>query len=260
MIAPEPLRIAGFTVSAGVHPGGSTLPRHSHDGATLCLARRGAFREFWPGASLTCYPSTLKVTPAGQEHWNRFDLGDSRGMMIEVEGWRAAALTPWSAVLDERVHVDGGAAVAVAHRIHDEFARRDAAAPLAIEGLVLELIALLSRREERAAPAIAPWLRRAREAIHADPAGAHSLAELARLVDVHPVTLARGFRRAYGESVGGYVRRLRVERAAAQLRTTTAPLSEIALAAGFADQAHFSNVFRRLMGMSPRQYREAARG
>ena len=43
------------------------------------------------------------------------------------------------------------------------------------------------------------------------------LSELAKAVGVHPVTLARGFRKAYGCSVGAYLRWLRVARAARAL-------------------------------------------
>ena len=79
-------------------------------------------------------------------------------------------------------------------------------------------------------------------------------------VGVHPVTLARAFRRTFGCTIGEYLRRLRIERAAEQLATGTQPLAEIALAAGFADQSHFSNVFRRRVGMSPSAYRREVRG
>ena len=51
-----------------------------------------------------------------------------------------------------------------------------------------------------------------------------------------------------------------VQRAAEQLATGGQPLAEIALAAGFADQSHFSNVFRRRVGMSPSAYRREVRG
>ena len=260
MASTDALRIPGFTITAGRHAAGSAIPRHHHAGATLCLARHGAFREFTRGHSFTCYPSSLKVTPAGEDHWNRFDLGDSQGLMIEVDGWRAEALRPYSAVLDERLQLRGGEAVAVAHRIHGEFLVRDAAAPLAMEGLLLELLATLARRDD--APRRGrqpPWLRQARDIVHSGYAAPLSLTGVARLVDVHPVSLARGFRAAYGETVGGCIRRLRVEHAATALRSTSSPLSEVALLAGFADQAHFSNVFRRHVGMSPSRYRAAVR-
>jgi AraC family transcriptional regulator len=78
-------------------------------------------------------------------------------------------------------------------------------------------------------------------------------------VGVHPVTLARGFRRAYGCSVGAYLRRLRVARAAQRLAETDDALAEIALEAGFADQSHFSNLFRRETGVSPSAFRRSVR-
>jgi AraC family transcriptional regulator len=78
-------------------------------------------------------------------------------------------------------------------------------------------------------------------------------------VGVHPVTLARAFRRAFGCTVGEYVRRLRIERAARQLADSDLSLAEIALGAGFSDQSHFSNLFRRHTGLSPFQFRRAIR-
>jgi AraC-like DNA-binding protein len=50
-----------------------------------------------------------------------------------------------------------------------------------------------------------------------------------------------------------------VEQAARELAETDEPLSEIALRAGFYDQSHFSNVFRRVLGVSPAAYRAAVR-
>ena len=86
-----------------------------------------------------------------------------------------------------------------------------------------------------------------------------SLSGLAESVGVHPVTLARAFRRAFGCTVGEYVRRLRIDHAAHQLAQTELPLAEIALAAGFSDQSHFSNLFRRHTGLSPFKFRRVAR-
>jgi AraC family transcriptional regulator len=116
------------------------------------------------------------------------------------------------------------------------------------------------RRAERVPDGVAPWLSETRDRLHADVAARPSLAELAASVGVHPVTLARAFRRSFGCTVGEYLRRLRIERAAERLASGTQPLAEIALAAGFADQSHFSNVFRRRVGMSPSVYRREARG
>lgn len=263
---PGPIRLrslstAGFTLTEGVHAGGSRLPWHYHDGPTLCFVLRGVFTETSGGERLMCTPDTLKVMPAGERHCDDFDRGDTRGLLVETDPERARFIRSHAPILDERVSFHGGLPAALARRVYHEFRQADDAAPLAIEGLLLELLAAVSRRQAEAVPTgAAPWLRETRDRLHADLAVRPSLAQLAAAAGVHPVTLARAFRRSFGCTVGEYLRRLRIERAADQLAGGDQPLAEIALAAGFADQSHFSNVFRRRVGMSPSVYRRECRG
>jgi AraC family transcriptional regulator len=51
---------------------------------------------------------------------------------------------------------------------------------------------------------------------------------------------------------------LRIEWATARLRDSRSSLSEIALSAGFADQSHFTRVFRRATGLTPARFRDDA--
>ena len=60
---------------------------------------------------------------------------------------------------------------------------------------------------------------------------------------VHRAHLVRAFRARFGISVGAYVRRERIRWAARALRNSDAPIAEIALQAGFADQSHFTRTF-----------------
>ena len=136
----------------------------------------------------------------------------------------------------------------------------DTASPLAIEGLMLEMLAWGTRVSDLTRTTSGPpWLARAREVLHDDPAASIGLGALAREVGVHPVTLARAFRRAYGCSVGEYLRRLRIVEAAHRLEDSDLSLAEIAVAAGFADQSHFSNVFKQQTGFSPSAFRRLVR-
>lgn len=252
--------IAGFTLTEGVHAAGTSLPWHIHNGPTLCLVLDGAFIEESAGGALLCTPSTLKVMPAGEPHCNRFDRGDAHGLLIEADAARVATIRPYSALLQQRVSFDGGPMAALGRRIYREFIQMDEAAPIAIEGLLLEMVAWATRERDLQRLGSGPaWLARAREILHDDPAAHLSLGGLAREVGVHPVTLARAFRRTYGCSVGEYLRRLRIVRAARRLEETDLSLAEIAVAAGFADQSHFSNVFKQQTGFSPSAFRRWVR-
>jgi AraC family transcriptional regulator len=253
-------RVGGFTLTEGVHADGTALPWHTHSGPTMCFVLQGSFTEISGGTSIACRPATFKVTPAGERHCDRFDQGDVRGLMIEVDPARVESVRPYSRLLEERVAFQGGLLAAIAARIHQEFRRMDQAAPLAIEGLILELLAAGARRSSAQVSGTQPaWLGDILEILHSDTASHWTLSQLAAAVPVHPVTLARAFRRAQACSVGEYLRRLRIERAAQELGSTTRPIAEIAMTAGFADQSHFSNVFRRQTGMSPSAFRRSLR-
>jgi AraC family transcriptional regulator len=81
--------------------------------------------------------------------------------------------------------------------------------------------------------------------------------ELATAVRLDPGYFCRVFRESFGEPPLRYVTRRRVERAQRLMLSSDISLSQIALDCGFADQAHFSRLFRRVTGDSPRAWRRA---
>jgi AraC family transcriptional regulator len=85
------------------------------------------------------------------------------------------------------------------------------------------------------------------------------VADLAAEAGVHPVYLARVFRRHHRCTIAQYVRRRRLERALHELSTSRRSLAEIAIDTGFADQAHFSRAFKAHAGLTPGQFRKLAR-
>ena len=106
---------------------------------------------------------------------------------------------------------------------------------------------------------VQPWLNEARSLLHSQFAEQPSLSRIASTVGVHPVHLAREFRKHYGSSVGEYVRKLRIDFACQQLLASDDPPVKIATAAGFVDQSHFSRTFKRFLGTTPGKYRAAVK-
>ena len=99
------------------------------------------------------------------------------------------------------------------------------------------------------------WLERVRNILEQRFAEPFKLSEIAAEAGVHPVHLAREFRKHYGASVGEYLRRVRIEYACRELMGSNVAVTNIAFAAGFADQSHFSRTFKRLCGTTPGRYR-----
>jgi len=96
-----------------------------------------------------------------------------------------------------------------------------------------------------------------REAIDDDPGAAPRVRELAAKAGVHPVYLARQFRRFFGCSVMAHVRRRRAH-AAAALIAGGLGLADVARRSGYSDHAHLSRDFKSLVGVCPRELRRLA--
>lgn len=244
-----------------VYPAGTALPRHVHPTAGFCLVLDGEYAEQYGARSLDCRARTVTFSPAGAEHRNVFSQKPSHCFTIDIPPSWIDRLGASSMVLRDPVAFDGGTLAPIAERLLREWRRRDDSSQLIVEGMVLELIGNAARnardtQERKASPAI----RRARELLAARYVEAISLSDVAAATGRHPVYLATEFRRAFGETMGEFVRRLRVESACRELARTQRPLADVALANGFANQSHFTRVFKRAVGVTPAAYRNLQRG
>ena len=79
-------------------------------------------------------------------------------------------------------------------------------------------------------------------------------AELAALCGMSEVYFRKAFTAIAGDSPIGYVRNLRMKKAAELLKTDFVSLSDAAISLGFADISEFSRAFRKYAGISPREY------
>ena len=97
-------------------------------------------------------------------------------------------------------------------------------------------------------------LQRAAELMQDDSASPLSLAELSAVAGLTPSHFVRAFSHHYGMTPHAYLLDRRIRHARTLLRQGL-PLVEVALASGFADQAHFQRQFKRRVAATPGQYR-----
>jgi AraC family transcriptional regulator len=203
--------------------------------------------------------STIVFHPPEESHAVNFETS-VQILSVEFDFKRLAAIREHSAVLEESASLQTENINHLGRRIYQEVQKPDAFSALAIEGLILEILAEASRRQTNGDEKQFPrWLAQTRDFLHDNFADSFVVEDIARLAGVHPVHLSRVFRRKFGCTIGEYVRRLRAEFATRQILTTNAPLSEIALAAGFSDQSHLNKTFKVLYGLPPAEYRKIHR-
>ena len=84
-----------------------------------------------------------------------------------------------------------------------------------------------------------------------------TVADLARAAGLSRAHFSREFRQAFGETPHQYLLTRRLERAAALLRNTDRPVTEICFTVGLSSLGSFTTSFRRIYGVSPLAYRDS---
>jgi AraC family transcriptional regulator len=237
------------------------IHRDAHANHRFVLVVRGLLTEIHGGDTVARPSSTLLFRRANDPRTYQAGPKGAVCLIVDIDdGWFARARQQ-GALLTRSAEFQGGLLLHLAERLYGEFRLRDEVSRLAIESLVLGVLAEASRVavSERRGRALAPvWVVQTRAFIDAHFAERLALATLAAMFGVHPVHLARTFRRVYHTTVAAYVREARIDFARRQLIATASPIAAIAAEAGFCDQSHFCRLFRRHFGMSPAEYRVAA--
>jgi AraC family transcriptional regulator len=234
-------------------PAGLALAPHRHPQATIAVVLAGGFEGRYRGGECDCPVRSVIVEPAGEQHANRFGSAETSILTVSLDAARLDTAVGGAAA---RFSIGRDAfAEQIARRAANELERPDDVTPLAVEAAALEIVARVARaaRPERRAP----WLDEARAVLHDRYTESLSLSDVAVAVGVEPDRLARGFRRAFGEPLAGYLRRVRVNAAAGLLASTDLPIARVAGDVGFADQSHLTRWFGRYMDTTPARFRVA---
>jgi AraC family transcriptional regulator len=252
-------RVPGLVLAEVEYEPGRRVPRHTHVHARLVLILSGSITEIRGDESATHAPSTLLFRRADEPHAYVVGPSGATCLVVDIEQAWLGRVREQAPVLAASAAFRGGFIVHLAHRLHGEFRLRDEVSRLAIQSLALGVLAEASRcvarlRASRFGGQAPLWLRQARALIDLHFAQPLLLTTVAERVGVHPVHLARTFRRCYQTTFAGYLRQLRIEFARRELNGS-ASLSAIASAAGFCDQSHFSRSFKQYTGMTPAEYR-----
>ena len=239
--------------------------RHAHETFTFALIEAG-IEEFSYGGSLLragaggvalLNPDMVHTGQAGTpDGWAYRVLYPDPGLVGEVAtglGWRLGTPSfPETVVYDAR-----SARLLRAAHIAAEHGDRLASSSL-LRAALAGLLRAHARPGDRARTARGPYrspaaVRTVRDVLAGRLADPPSLDDLARELGMSPFALVRSFRAETGLPPHAYVNHLRVRLARRLLDGGVAP-ADVAARAGFADQAHLTRHFKRVVGVPPRSY------
>lgn len=211
-------------------------------------------------------PGALLFVPAGC-HWSGWEAGAATAayLSISVDPVFVSQLILQSPTqvlpsLVPDLGFEDPIIMNAARAIGTEIDDRNPAGTMLIEGYVTTIFAQLMRKRSYAqipkkgglAPAL---LNRVIDTIEDQLTTNLSLTDLASMAGFSVPHFCRAFRQSMGCSPYAFLIRRRIERAKDHLRQTAMTITEIALFSGFSDSSHFSNIFRREVGMTPLAYR-----
>ena len=241
----------GARASRVLHAGNQKIDTHKHDWVCITVPLVGSGLEVFEGGEARIDGPCAILHPAGSYHGDEIGPFGLETFSIQFDpewlgcgpGLKSGRSTAWV----------GGGAAAVARRLAEAWNDPDRT-----ESEVKDVTAEFVRRASAPVPVATPaWIERIRE----ETCGIQDLstAELARRVGLHPVWVARSYRRAMGEGLADARRRHRVAAAAQRLRGSNELLADVAAASGFCDQSHMNRNFLEVLGRTPLQVREERR-
>lgn len=242
-------------------PPGVTMVEHSHKRPSISICFSGEVEEVVAGIRFHLEASSIYARPGGVVHSNVFGPTPVRALVIELNTPFLERYPATADVIRHPALFHGAPMMATASALSNELrVGKGRSSHVAADALSLTLVSQLIRRGERksVSPTTA-WLNELVGYLKIHFREHLTINAIAETFDLNPSYLGRMFKQELEMSVTEYLRKLRIDAAIDLLASTETPISSIADQCAFADQAHFTRVFKSVVGTTPRAYRRLAR-
>jgi len=222
---------------------------HSHERSLISFVLKGKNLEHRAGKQISRTPGNVNFYHAGEPHQNIYTQFPSKHISIEFESTFYSQYDLTEAKIEQAINKTPDA-VFLFTKILKELLINDQVSQSSIEMMILDLVHISLKKVN----ASGSWTTKIREMLYDKWNECPTLTELARETCTHPVTISKHFRQYFSCTLGEYTRKLKVEKAMALMKSSKSSLTNVAYACGFADQSHFSRVFKQQTGFLPREY------
>jgi AraC family transcriptional regulator len=232
------------------------VPLHTHENTHFLFVVKGEYEATVKDKKQNFSSSAMLYYPAGTTHRDHFyTLGERRFLTVSLTSETNKRLLEEIKFIDYSIDFSGVEISWLRERICREIQLPDILTPIVLEGMANELLVYSARNLDKSGK-LPAWIKTAQELIQDCCSESITITEIAATVGVHPLHLARTFRKFFNCSPGEYLRKCRIQLATNLLLNSKKTLAEIAQMGGFADQSHFTQCFKRSAGVTPAEFRQ----
>ena len=219
---------------------------HYHVNDHISYILQGGNREQRKNREEQVLPGNLLIYPAGMLHRNLNTAHPSKNINVEVND-------KFLRLHDLKFSMSSSAQIKfLVLKVYKECLINDKDSETSVKALLLNAFEDLQQNSERISP---KWAAQLDEVLHDRWNENVSLAELSNELNLHPVTISRGFPKHFQCTFGEYSRKIKIDKSVSLIKRSDRSLTEIGLECGFFDQSHFIRTFKQVTGFTPKEYR-----
>jgi len=228
--------------------------KHSHSKHDICFVVNGEFIANSEGKKEMCSKGDLFIQPAYTEHYSTFasDVASCINISFDDEYFEKSN---FENLFNSFGKIQSAQSSGIFNKIINEIVSQDDFTPIMIEGLILQLISDVARANNKMQSHSPKWLQIILEYLNYEYSSKYKLDDLARIANIHPAYLVNAFKRNMNQTIGEYLRDIRVKNACAKLNSNLS-IAQIAFDCGFSDQSHLNRTFKKVTGTTPLAYKK----
>ena len=250
-IIEDRVAINGGLVTRTYYTPNSNPHWHYHENLHIVFVFQNGLSQTKHLSTYTDKKGNITCFHAGEVHRYLSDEPLSKSANIELSSWFLKKYDFSEEAIFDNIKKQK-AAKSIMLNIQSELISKDVNLRENILALLLEFIS----KPNSISLSTPKWIILLEELLHDNWNRDYSLDQLSEILNIHPVTISKHFKKYFGCTLGRYRRKIRIEKSIDLIKYSGWSLSEIAHYCGFSDQSHFIRNFKAQTNLLPNFYKK----
>lgn len=248
------VNLGGLIITKSCYTEAFTSDWHSHEHMQLTLVLKGGCREKRKLQEFDCTPGMLLLYPCFEPHINTSYARNSKNFHIGFEDSSFKKYGINTVGFEGQCLIKNPLIKCGLLNLIAELNVLDKQSEISLDTTLLAIISLLPANDDF--NSMPNWVKELKELLHDEMKTDWSLNELSTKINIHPVTISKYFPKYFHSNIGDYIRKIKIEKTLPILLKKNIAINDIAINAGFVDNAHYTRVFKKHTGITPSRFRE----